>query len=633
MAKRGPEFAGAFGCGQVVLHVLRLEIRAVPQSGRLEMMVVEGRQFRLLRAPLVRLGGVPQDALKLRAILVQDSAAMAQGLRRVQQPHRAPAGGLMVRVRSVLTQPFTADGHQEQKFRVPLRQALGLLAIDPRSVEGIVRFAGQRRAVQAHGVRRQGEAGAQVGVPLGLGNRLPCPGFLGSSPTPQIAQDVVLRLVRGFLELVQPGLRLLTLERGMHQRGEDARQEQQQDHAVQQPGPRRFPLVEQPVPLPPGMAARANRLVATEPAQVVRQLFGRRVAAVGIVLEALQADGRQVGVQTHRQPLQDRIQRLLRLRGACGRFAGQHGAQRRAQTEDIASHRRIARVPRLFRGHVPEGPGPIGVGDAALVAVPAKRLGQPEIGDSRPTGFVGRRGGFFHQDVVRFDVPMDVAAGMGVSHSAGRLFHVPRRRLAAFPAERFQPKRLGPAQVPSSSRGCGGVPVRRSERGAIGIVRAHLGGPQRRHRLQRAHSRDVLHAVIQPPRRLAGVIDRHDVRVLQPRGRLQLLAESPDRLGPCFVRAVGQEFRADQLQRHDPLGELLFRLPNDSHAALADLLDQAISADFAACVQRRPCRFVESLVRWQRRRGALQPVEQLRRAARQGLRHQVAIVGIHSGAS
>ena len=83
---------------------------------------------------------------------------------------------------------------------------------------------------------------------------------------------------------------------------------------------------------------------------------------------------------------------------------------------------------------------------------------------------------------------------------------------------------------------------------------------------------DEQHAV-----RLARREDRHDVRVIDRRGRPRLSGEAP----PEFL--VTRQRRRENLQRHGPVQPLVARPEHDGHPALADPFLQPVTGDARTC--------------------------------------------------
>ena len=88
------------------------------------------------------------------------------------------------------------------------------------------------------------------------------------------------------------------------------------------------------------------------------------------------------------------------------------------------------------------------------------------------------------------------------------------------------------------------------------------------HRVQ-ALALDELHHIIMRSLMLADAEDRHDVGVVQPRGRAGLALEAADLLG------VGERPGGQHLERHAAAERLLLGLVHDAHAAAAHLAQQA----------------------------------------------------------
>ena len=70
-------------------------------------------------------------------------------------------------------------------------------------------------------------------------------------------------------------------------------------------------------------------------------------------------------------------------------------------------------------------------------------------------------------------------------------------------------------------------------------------------------------------------VNRYDMRMVQLRHRLRLIAES----SPVFL--AGESPRPDQLQGHDTIEAALAGLKNNTHASLADRANQLVVAEIA----------------------------------------------------
>ena len=83
---------------------------------------------------------------------------------------------------------------------------------------------------------------------------------------------------------------------------------------------------------------------------------------------------------------------------------------------------------------------------------------------------------------------------------------------------------------------------------------------------------DVLHRDVVDAVLLAGVVDRHDVRVVELRGALGLAQEVLQRLR-ILLQRVGQHLERDDAVEHGVLG-----LVDDAHAAAAELAEDLVAA-------------------------------------------------------
>jgi hypothetical protein len=89
--------------------------------------------------------------------------------------------------------------------------------------------------------------------------------------------------------------------------------------------------------------------------------------------------------------------------------------------------------------------------------------------------------------------------------------------------------------------------------------------------LLQAHAIDALHRVVENAVLLAVVEDRHDVGMVQPRGRAGLGLEPPQ------IGRIGAKPRVHDLERHPILERLVLGLVDDSHAPSAQLMLNAIA--------------------------------------------------------
>ena len=90
-----------------------------------------------------------------------------------------------------------------------------------------------------------------------------------------------------------------------------------------------------------------------------------------------------------------------------------------------------------------------------------------------------------------------------------------------------------------------------------------------------AGSLDPLHAEIVVAVVLAHLVHRHDVRMVELRDRLGLVAE------PAQVLLAREPSRADHLERHDAIEAALACLEDDSHSPLTEGSEQLVVAEVA----------------------------------------------------
>src|SRR5206468_3625882 len=89
-------------------------------------------------------------------------------------------------------------------------------------------------------------------------------------------------------------------------------------------------------------------------------------------------------------------------------------------------------------------------------------------------------------------------------------------------------------------------------------------------------SGDEAHREVEATGHVAGVVDRHDVWMLERDGELGLPGEA-------FAEAlVERQLRRDELQRHRPLQAQVVGPVDDAHAAVADLLLDPIAEELSA---------------------------------------------------
>ena len=91
---------------------------------------------------------------------------------------------------------------------------------------------------------------------------------------------------------------------------------------------------------------------------------------------------------------------------------------------------------------------------------------------------------------------------------------------------------------------------------------------------------DQPHGDVQPVVDLADVVDRHDVRIVQPCGGPGFAPEPLVEIGVLGV--VGEQ----HLQRHHPVDRGVVGLPHLAHAATTQQLDQRVAAERRAFLRR-----------------------------------------------
>ena len=99
------------------------------------------------------------------------------------------------------------------------------------------------------------------------------------------------------------------------------------------------------------------------------------------------------------------------------------------------------------------------------------------------------------------------------------------------------------------------------------------GRPVRQPLAQRAPAHELHREEVPPVLGPPGLVDGGDVGVLEARERLRLALEH------AHLHVVEQRTAAHDLERDPPSGALLLRLPDDPHAALAELAKDAVAPD------------------------------------------------------
>ena len=261
------------------------------------------------------------------------------------------------------------------------------------------------------------------------------------------------------------------------------------------------------------------------PAQGLRERRRGRVAVRG---ELLQCGVHRVGhVVGHRLP--ERAQRPRRLRhqldqhrlggrGAEGRFAAQHLVEHRAERVDVAPAVHRALGPGLLRAHVLRGAErEAGLGEPGSARL-LHRECDAEVGEQRVAAL--------QQDVLRLDVAVDHALGVGVAQRFGHLDRDPD---------------------------------------CVGHRELALAVHPRAERL----ARHVRHHVEHLPRGRAGVEEREDAGVGEVGGGADLGEEALD-------AEHGAELGVEHLHRHLATVPHVLGQPDGGHPAAAELAVEPI---------------------------------------------------------
>ncbi len=283
---------------------------------------------------------------------------------------------------------------------------------------------------------------------------------------------------------------------------------------------------------------REDGLVREVPFHVLGE--GRRalVAPVGLFLESLGEDRREVGVHV------ERLRRLLA--DVADRLHDRHAPRRirelpgeelvedDAERVDVGPEVDVAAVAaRLLRAHVRERP----LDRADLGHHRGRR--HVRVRDAREAEVEDLRARVRDDDVRGLQVAVDHAALVGVVHGLAD-----RDELAQALADLRRARRVA-AEV---------LPYPRGE----GLAEDQL------------HREEVL-AVVRAPR----FVERRDVRVREPGQSLRLPPEHPQ------VLLVDEVAGAHDLERDPPARALLLGLVDDPHPALAELSEDAEPADLA----------------------------------------------------
>src|SRR6516165_3298343 len=83
---------------------------------------------------------------------------------------------------------------------------------------------------------------------------------------------------------------------------------------------------------------------------------------------------------------------------------------------------------------------------------------------------------------------------------------------------------------------------------------------------------NVLHCIVVDAALASDSVDRHDIRVMQARGRLRLILKALE------LARVKNRCQGENLDRHLAPQRDLLRLVDDSHAAATDLADDPVVA-------------------------------------------------------
>jgi hypothetical protein len=86
-------------------------------------------------------------------------------------------------------------------------------------------------------------------------------------------------------------------------------------------------------------------------------------------------------------------------------------------------------------------------------------------------------------------------------------------------------------------------------------------------------SLDQAHVDVESTLDLAEVVDRHHVRIVEPRSCKRLATE------PLLEHRIGGQLRRQNLDGDDPLGGCVKRLPDLAHATTAQEFDQFVAAE------------------------------------------------------
>jgi len=203
-----------------------------------------------------------------------------------------------------------------------------------------------------------------------------------------------------------------------------------------------------------------------------------------------------------------------RCEAADGQLAREHLIEDHAQRIDVRALVHILRMLQLFGRHVVGRAHGVAAGsEGKLFPGLAHQLGDAEVRDLHPAARV-------EQDILRLDVAVQDAFVMGELERLTNLRHQHH-----------------------------------------GLLR---GEPARLHRLAQVHAVNELHQQKEEPARLAEVIDRDDIRVVEPGQNPGLAVEA---FGECGIG--GQRLR-QELERNQAVEPRLAGLEDDAHAALAD---------------------------------------------------------------
>jgi hypothetical protein len=281
-------------------------------------------------------------------------------------------------------------------------------------------------------------------------------------------------------------------------------------------------------------AADVHRFTVGDALQVARQRFAILVAVGDLARQQLVEHGLEVArrrrhevAQPPRRAVEDLVQHRLRGARRERQFAGDRLEDRDPERIEVARRPQFAAERLLRRAVVQRAEEARVLGGQTHRGV-VERLGEAEVGQRE-------RAVDADQEVARLDVAVQQAAAVR------------------------EPERVGDA---------GEAPR--------GVERRHrllAAAPRRGDVLVEAHADDAFHGEEQHALRLAVVVDRHDVTVVQRRGRARFGAE------PLLHRRVAGVRRRQHLDR-DLAFELLLPAEVDrAHAAAAEHALDGVRSD------------------------------------------------------